>query len=112
MNEQRRIYFYAGNTVNGRTIIDFSITLEPDGRYSWYETPISSFIGTGHYTINDNILTMNDDEGFGRAPVHRFRMNGDRLFFMERDSDNFHMVRLQDNAEFVLGVNPVAGWLN
>ena len=105
--EQQRVYYYSGNSINDRSFIDFSITLNPDGTYSWYETPVSSFIGSGHYSINNNVLIMNDGVVGQYTRVHRFRMEGNRLFFIENESDNFPMVRLQDGAEFVLGVNPI-----
>ena len=105
------IYYYSGNVVDGKTIIDFSITLEPDGTFNWYETPFSSFIGMGQYTISDGILTlMNDSELTGNSDVNYFRMEGGNLYFIEEGSSNFPYVKLEDGAKFVLGENPTGDW--
>ena len=105
-------YYYSGNTMDGKTIIDFSISLYPDGTYTWYETPISSTIGIGTYEIEDDILTMTDDvEYMGIPRVNRFLMTEDSLIFIEEGSSNFPFVRLEDGEEFFYEKNPVEEWM-
>ena len=114
--DEERIYYYSGNHFDGtgmepESLIDFSITFSPDGSYSWYETPISSFIGMGTYSIEGGVLTMTDDaEMTGTKRVNMFIVSGDKLYYSSEGSDNFLFVQLDDKAEFVLGVNPVEGW--
>ena len=106
--EKTRIYYYTENTIDGNNIIDFSISLEPDGTFSWYETPYSSFIGMGKYEINDGILTLiNDEEMTGNSDENRFRIKDEKLYFIEDGSSNFPNVKLEDGAEFVYGINPL-----
>ncbi len=102
--QNTRTYSYTGNTgmTYGRGWIEFGITLNPDGTYTWYESPISSYIGFGAYQIEDGILIKRDDPRIGTERVNRFRMEGDSLFFIADGSDNFSMVQLEDGEEFVL----------
>lgn len=111
--DEERVYYYSLNayTINGTDsdkLINFSISFLPDGTYTWYESPISSFIGTGTYSIEEGILTMTDDaEMTGTERVNRFKISENSLLFVSEGSDNFNMVKLADGEEFVLGVNPL-----
>ena len=92
-------------------LIDFYISFSPDGTYTWYETPISSFIGSGTYSINDGVITMTDDaEMTGTERVNIFTISGESIYYAAEGSDNFHLVTLADQDRFVLGVNPIEGW--
>lgn len=111
--DEERVYYYSLNayTLNGMDpvkMINFTISFLPDGTYTWYESPISSFIGTGTYSIEDGILTMTDNaEITGIERVNRFKVSENSLLFVSEGSDNFNMVKLADGEEFVLGVNPL-----
>ena len=114
--DEERIYYYSGNHFTGNgmdleNLIDFGIIFNPDGTYTWYETPISSFIGTGTYSIEGGVLTMTDDfQMTGAERVNMFLVSGDKLIYCSDGSHNFNFVKLEDKAEFILGVNPVEGW--
>jgi beta-lactamase regulating signal transducer with metallopeptidase domain len=111
--DEERVYYYSLNayTINGIDpvkLINFTISFLPDGTYTWYESPVSSFIGTGTYSIEDGILTMTDNaEMTGTDRVNRFTVSEDSLFYVSDGSDNFDMVKLSDGVEFALGVNPL-----
>ncbi|MBO4909772.1 MAG: peptidoglycan DD-metalloendopeptidase family protein [Lachnospiraceae bacterium] len=111
--DEERVYYYSLNAyiLNGMAsdkLINFSISFLPDGTYTWYESPISSFIGTGTYSIEEGILTMTDDaEMTGTERLNRFKVSENSLLFVSEGSDNFNMVKLADGEEFVLGVNPL-----
>lgn len=111
--DEERVYYYSLNayTLNGMDpvkMINFTISFLPDGTYTWYESPVSSFIGTGTYSIEDGILTMTDDaEMTGTERLNRFKVSENSLLFVSEGSDNFNMVKLADGEEFVLGVNPL-----
>ena len=114
--DEERVYYYSGNHFTGTgmdpyNLIDFYISFSPDGTYTWYETPISSFIGSGTYSINDGVITMTDDaEMTGTERVNIFTISGESIYYAAEGSDNFHLVTLADQDRFVLGVNPIEGW--
>ena len=39
------------------------MTVTGDGRFSMMFSPISSYLGTGSYTVKDNKLTLNTNDG-------------------------------------------------
>ena len=104
-------YVYDGEGAGG----DFTITLSESGRFQYYEGMLSSYIGMGHWTLEDGILTLTDDDGVGRIIdnedgttsfeetqgfVNRFKMEDGKLIFIAEGSDNFLYVKLEDGAEF------------
>ena len=111
--DEERIYYYSGNYYTGAgmdtdNMIDFSIRFSPDGTYTWSETPISSFLGMGTYSIEGGVLTMTDNAEFmGTERVNMFLVSGDKLYYSFEGSDNFNIVKLSDGDEFILGENPL-----
>ena len=77
----------------------FTITLDEDaGLFQYYETPFSSHIGMGAYERSGDILILRDG-GMGER-VNRFRLENDRLCWIEEGSDNFFFIQLTDGACF------------
>ena len=101
--EKNVTFVYSGNINDGKKWIDFTITLMADGRYTYYESPISSYIGYGDYTISsDGLLTMSENEEMGYAGMKNyFRFEGDRISFIEKGSSNFMYVKVKDGEEFI-----------
>lgn len=89
---------------NQNDIMPFSITLNEDGRYQYFECGISSHIGMGGYTFKDNIVTLVD----GNIPgvngsltrTYKFRLEDGKLIFLAEESDDFMYIKLPDGAEF------------
>ncbi|MBO7530230.1 MAG: peptidoglycan DD-metalloendopeptidase family protein [Lachnospiraceae bacterium] len=114
--DEERIYYYSGNHFTGTgmdpyNLIDFYISFSPDGTYTWYETPISSFIGSGTYSIDDGVITMTDDVNMtGIERVNIFTISGESIYYAAEGSDNFNLVTLADQDRFVLGADPIEGW--
>ena len=58
-------------TVAGKTFVrenggfggDFTITLREDGTYEYYEGFLSSYIGTGTWTVEDGMLILTEQGG-------------------------------------------------
>ncbi|MCI9198651.1 MAG: copper resistance protein NlpE [Lachnospiraceae bacterium] len=80
---------------------DFTITIYDDGTFQCYETPISSFIRMGHYSIEKDILTLKEDAGGCSGDINRYRILNDRLSFIHNGSANYHFVPLEEGASLV-----------
>lgn len=89
---------------NKNDILPFSITLNEDGSYQYFECGISSHIGMGGYTFKDDTVTLVD----GNIPgvngsltcTYKFRFENGKLVFLAEESDDFMYIKLPDGAEF------------
>ena len=102
--ETAQIYFLDAEyrTDNLASISPFYIILDTEsGMFQYYETPVSSYIGIGVFTLDGDILTMDDS-----YRVNRFRMEDERLIWLAEGSDNFWFVKLTDGATFSLDKTP------
>ncbi|MBQ4381741.1 MAG: hypothetical protein II794_03270 [Oscillospiraceae bacterium] len=73
----------------------FTITLQEDGRFSYYAGFLSSHMGFGSWTVEDGILTL--DEG---RWVFRFRVGRDAITYIAQGSDQFMYVTVEDGDRF------------
>lgn len=93
---------YSRENANG--FDHFTITLNEDGTYSYFETMISSHLGMGGYTLEDGIVTLTDSQIPGLYGSHtytyKFRCEKGKLIFLADESDNFMYINLPDGAEF------------
>ena len=94
-----KTYIYEKEGIIG----DFTITLNEDGTFTYYEGMASSYIGRGIWVLDGEILTMTDDGSVGYPFVNRFRIDGEDLIFMEWESSNFIYVKVQDGERFHSG---------
>ena len=78
--------------------MNFQLTLLEDGRFSYYASPLSSYIGAGEYVIEGDIITLTDEGSY--SFVNRFRMEDGKLIFIEEGSSNFLYVKLEDGDAF------------
>lgn len=101
-----RIYLYEGEGCGG----NFTITLNEDGTFQYYEGWLSSYIGMGTWTLSeDGVLRMQDKE-MGRfnadgsvgtyVRVNYFKVEKDCLVWMAENSDNFLYVDVADGERF------------
>ncbi len=77
---------------------DFTITLNENGTFSYYEGPLSSYLGFGTWTREGNLLTLTDTGGY--PFVNRFLIDGKMLIFVAEGSTNFLYVKVQDGERF------------
>lgn len=91
-----RIYTYEGEGCGG----DFSVVLNEDGTFSYYEGFLSSYIGFGTWTSEGEIITLSDDPEFGYELVNRFRMKNGDLVYVSEGSSGFIYVDVLDGEEF------------
>ena len=84
-----RTYVYSGDSFGGLEEDRFTITIHQDGTFTYYESMLSSYLGTGTCTVQDGVLTLSDDTGDGAERVNHFKIDGDDLVFIEENSSNF-----------------------
>ena len=98
----------AGNAVAGKTYLyegegimgSFTITLYNDGTFTYYEGMASSYIGIGSWEQDGDTITLTDDGHGGYGLVNHFKLDGDDLVFVDKDSANFVYVKVQDGEKF------------
>jgi hypothetical protein len=82
----------------------FTITLMKNGKCSYYESMLSSYIGYGEYTIEGNRLIIVDKNipGLYGKLTHTyvFEYKFGRLIYLAEESDNFMYISLPDGAMF------------
>lgn len=80
---------------------EFAIQINEDGTFSYCEGDLSSYIGTGRWILDSDILILSDDEEIGYPLVNRFEVQEDGLVFLSEDSSNFLYVDVADGDRFV-----------
>lgn len=94
-----KTYTYLGEPLSELdNICAFTITINNDGTYSYYESPISSYIGSGKWSVSQNILKLSDDTNLDIT--NYFLIDGDDLIFIEENSTNFTYVKVKDGERF------------
>lgn len=82
----------------------FTITLNEDGTYQYFESMISSHLGMGGYTLEDGVVTLTDSQIPGvygsLTHAYKFRCEEDKLIYLADESDDFMYIKLPDGAEF------------
>lgn len=90
-----RVYQYEKEGFYG----DFTLRLEPDGQFWYYEGAASSYIGHGSWTLEGRRLTLRDDAG--PDLLNQFEVEGEALVFVEEGSTNFLYLKLADGERFL-----------
>ncbi len=89
---------------NSNEYDSFTITLNEEGTYSYFETMISSHIGFGEYTVDGEKVTLVDSQIPGAYGSHTytftFKYEDDKLVYLADESDHFMYINLPDGAEF------------
>ena len=97
------------DAISGKTYIsekegvgggEFYITLKPDQYYEYYEGNASTYTGFGVWTIEDNLVVL--DERSGYSLVFRFAVEGNALVYQRKGSSHFLMADVKDGDRFVL----------
>ena len=88
----------------------FTISLGADGTFWYYETPLSSHIGKGEYTVEGNIITLVDEailhydfeeEIFVyKTHIYKLEYRDGTLIFLASESDKFIYTNLPEGAVF------------
>lgn len=75
----------------------FTVTLKSNGKFTYYEGGLSSYIGSGNWELNGDTVTIRDDGGMG---IFNFRVEGEDLVFIADGSFNFNFVKVADGEKF------------
>lgn len=74
---------------------DFVINLEEDGSFIYYEGSLSSYIGSGKWSVKGDILTLQE-----KRRTFLFRVNGGDLVFQQEGSGDFLYVKVSNGDKF------------
>lgn len=89
------VYRYEGDGFGG----DFTITLNADGTYAYYEGALSSYMGGGTWSEYYDTVYMTEENGFDAE--YMFVAAEDALIYIESGSDAFPYVEVSDGERFV-----------
>ncbi len=79
---------------------DFTIRLEEDGTFTYYEGSLSSYIGMGTWALEGDTLCITD-EGAGKSWKNYFRAEKNTLTFQAEGSENFIYLTVADGEKFL-----------
>ena len=91
------VYRYEGEGCGG----DFTITLNADGTYSFYEGFLSSYIGAGTWDVFYGRVYLDEDDEAGFDLRFMFDCEKDALAYISAGSDAFPYVNVADGGRFV-----------
>lgn len=81
---------------------EFTIKLNGDGTFTYYEGFLSSYIGMGNWTSDGETIVLSDDKEYGNARENRFKIVGGDLVFQVGQSSNFTHIKAADGDKFTL----------
>ncbi len=90
-----KTYVYEKNGVGS----SFTITIEEDGTFTYYEGFLSSYIGHGSWAFEGEVLTLSD---VSYDIVNHFKVKKDRLIYLAEGSKGFIYVDVSDGDVFNL----------
>lgn len=89
-----KTYVYENDGFGG----DFTITIDDDGSFSYYEGALSSHIGDGEWTLEGDTLILSEN---GESPrVYYFKVDENDLVFTDENSSDFLYVKVSDGERF------------
>ena len=91
-----KTYLYEKDGFGG----DFTIQLKSDGTFSFYEGGLSSYIGTGEWKLEEEVLVLRDNTLEDHPFVNYFKVDGDDLIFISEKSTNFMYLDVLDGEKF------------
>ena len=88
-------YAYEGEGCGGA----FTVHIQDDGSFSYYEGKLSSYIGLGQWEVKDDKLYLYDGET-SAGMTFVFSAESDGLVFLAEESDRFIYVDVPDGGKF------------
>lgn len=81
---------------------EFSIVINEDGTFSYYEGALSSYIGMGKWTYNDNKIILRDEGMVSSIRQYIFDCEDGVIVYNKTESADFTYVNLEDKTRFLL----------
>lgn len=81
----------------------FDIALGADGSFTYLESRYSSYLGHGTWELSGDLITLTENVRVEDIPINRinyFKLDGDDLVYVAKDSSNFPHVKLDDGDRF------------
>lgn len=79
---------------------DFTIRLNADKTFTYYEGSLSSYIGAGSWTLDGETLVLADGDAYGHSRENSFKIVGGDLVFQAEGSTNFTHIKAADGDKF------------
>lgn len=81
---------------------EFIITLNEDGTFQYSEGALSSTLGYGTWTLEDDILCISEED-YSPTRTNYFQVKDGNLVFVTDHSDNFLYIKVADGEQFTGG---------
>lgn len=94
-----RVYVYEKDGPVGFVIMKFYLILASDGTFQYHESPASSHIGMGTWSVEGDVLTLTE-ERYQKTVYFYFRITEEALVFMEENEDNFSYPKVSPGERF------------
>ena len=91
-----KTYVYENDGFGG----DFTITLNSDGTFEYYEGLLSSYIGMGDWTLDGDTVQLNDTGMGTLVRTYRFHVEDNALVYAADTSDAFLYLQVADGDRF------------
>ncbi len=101
-----RTYVYEKDGCGG----EFTVNVEKDGTFWYYEGPLSSHFGNGTWSFNDGVLTLTEtdvpaeiaeDAGSAEDRINRFAFEDGALIYIAEESHGFIYIDVLDGDRFI-----------
>ena len=89
-----KIFTYDGQGFGG----DFTIEINEDGTFQYYEGFLCSYFGYGTWEIEKGRITLTEENGM--ETTNTFTIKANNLIWIETESSNFNSVELENGASF------------
>ena len=108
------IYYYSGNKKetygSAVRLIDLAVQIKDDGSFLINELPDGGITSSGKHAVDGDMITLTGTVKIGEEeekPVtYHFRLDGDKLIYVARDSSDFNVAQVRDGETFLKDKNP------
>ena len=84
---------------------EFSIRLDNDGSFTYYEGFYSSYVGTGSWQLDGDMLTLREREyptiSGTVERIYNFNVSKNSLSYISEGSDRFMFIDVSDGERFI-----------